>query len=89
MKIKLNRNTASHFIINGKFRRPKKKYNSFHEANIVCKQMNIISPYEFKLIPYYCSVCNGIHIGKNKTVLNDCNIKVLNNIEVYDLNCNF
>lgn len=79
----VNKKNRCHYKrINGKWE-IKKEYNTFFDALKTCRQINIQQSIEFKIIPYYCKICNKIHIGKDIHVLNDLNEKVINNINSY------
>jgi hypothetical protein len=53
----------------------KRSYGSFRKAIIECNKMNVNNNSEFKALLYVCESCGKIHIGKDKTVLNDLNLK--------------
>jgi len=83
--IKVNKDNRCHYkqVVGGW--EAKKVYNSFHEARVLCTKQNIFCVTEFKLIPYKCKICNEIHIGKDKTVLNDLNSIILNKVKIFSL----
>jgi hypothetical protein len=83
--MKITKNNRCHYKQTQHGWQSKKVYTTFHEANIACKKTNICNAIDFKIIPYTCKFCGKIHIGKDKSVLNDLNSVILDKVEIFSL----